>query len=427
VVALRPLFRIQTVRSCYRQRLGILAPEANIAYQQSMNPAAWIFRPAPTHFPRPMGRAKATRAFVEGLVLFVVVASCLHSSAAQSSALAADVRGVATRAPKQMKIDGDLSEFKNAFATPAEYFLAKKEGNQPGLRDRAAQFFYMWDEEAFYSALRTLDRAPANLASDDQLWGGDAVEWYFDTRSGANARSSEWPKEPDAGAVHCYWTGLTGTNVAPRFCLRPGFLEAMQKIGVEVGAKRTAVGMDVEFKLPWKNFPAFKGKAGQVIALDAEVCYSDGGPRLFRTFVYGSPLSVQQPANLAKVQLVETLETGHWKNCGPVMFPIRCDTDWSQKTKPQVTGYMALPPNREEVGKVVFRVIDLNGKQLGDFEGEITTFEAEGNFKRAVAQWPSDVAVPGAHQILGIIYDKSGKELTRVAPRMVSVNMTRGY
>lgn len=352
------------------------------------------------------------------------------SSNAFAEKLLEGVRGVATRAPKEMKIDGDLSEFKDAFSTPVEYFQAEGGGkkNEIGLHDRAAQFFYMWDDEAFYAALRTLDRSPANNADDAHLWEGDAVEWYFDTRQNENFRSHDWPKEPDAGAVHCYWTGLKGTNVEPRFCLRPGFLEAIKKVGVEVGAKRTSAGMDVEFKLSWANFPVFKAEAGKIIAVDAELCYSDGGPRVFRSFVFGSPLSVQQPANLGKIQLVEKLEPEHFKQCGPVMFPIRCDTPWGQPGKPHVLGYMAIPPTHSEnVGKVEFEVFGLDGKSLGHFDGKIEAFEAQGNFRRASAQWPNDLAVPGAHYLLGIVYDKNGKELTRVAPRMVSVNMTPGY
>jgi hypothetical protein len=186
--------------------------------------------------------------------------------------------------------------------------------------------------------------------------------------------------------------------------------------------------MEVEFKLPWSNFPGFKAAANIVIALDAELCYSDGGPRLFRSFAYGSPLSVQQPASLGKIQLVEKVEPEYWKACGPVMMPIHCDTAWTQKTKPHVTGYIAMPPNQaDQVGKVIFRVLGLDGGTLGEYNGVIETFEAEGNFQRAVAQWPSDVATPGAHTLIGVIYDKSGHELTRVAPRLVSVNMAPGY
>ena len=164
-----------------------------------------------------------------------------------ASGLKPGVRGVATHAPEGMKIDGDLSEWKEAFSAPGEYF-------NPDLKNRACQFFYMWDDEAFYAAYRALDEHPANNADDAHLWEGDAVEWYFDTRRGDDFRGKDWGK----GAVHCYWTGLKGTNVNPRFCLRPGYLDAIPKIGVEVGAKRTAEGMTVEFKLPWANFPEFK-------------------------------------------------------------------------------------------------------------------------------------------------------------------------
>jgi hypothetical protein len=345
-------------------------------------------------------------------------------SAPASAQLAPGVRGVATHAPQNMKIDGDLSEFKDAFCTPVEYFSF----DGKTLRNRAGQFFYMWDDEAFYAGLRTLDESPANFADDNHLWEGDAVEWYFDTRQDGTFRSQSWPTNASPGAVHCYWTGLKGTNVQPRFCLRPGYLEAIKKIGVEVGARRTAHGMDVEFKLPWANFPGFKAEAGVVIALDAELCCSDGGPRIFRSFAYGSPLSVQKPASLGKIQLVQTFEPSFWKACGPVMTPVRCDTAWTQNSKPQVTAFMALPPNHpEQIGKVVFRVLGTNGKSLGEFEGKVETFQAEGHFERAVAQWPNELAAPGAYHLLGIVYNKSGKELTRVAPRMVSVNMSPGY
>lgn len=353
-----------------------------------------------------------------GLIGLVLPADAAN---AQSPTLAAGVRGVATKAPPGMKIDGDLSEFKDAFATPVEYF-------HPDLKNRAAQFFYMWDEQAFYAGLRTLDQKQADQADDDHLWEGDAVEWYFDTRRGDDFRSIAWPTEP-VGAVHCYWTGYKNDQVQPRFCLRPNFLKQIPKIGIEVGARKTAVGAEVEFKLPWANFPDFKAKAGEVIAVDAELCYSDGGPRVYRSFVFGSPLSVQQPASLARVQLVEKFEPAHWKQCGAVLMPMRCDTAWGQSpVKAHASASIALPPNlADQVGKIVFRVVDLEGNKLGEFEAKSEVFEPAGNFARAKASWPIDIAPPGGHQVVAIVHDRSGKELTRIAPRLVSVNMTQGY
>ena len=351
------------------------------------------------------------------VMLFAVLAGFSLVSACCADDLAPGVRGLATRAPRTMKIDGDLAEFQNAFATPVGYFEAD-------LENRAGQFLYMWDDTAFYAALRTLDTKQADPAPDDRLWEGDAVEWYFDTRRGPDFRAMHW----GPGAVHMYWTGYKGSDIKPRWCLRPDMLKAIAGTGVEVAARQTADGAEVEFKIPWANFPDFKPQAGAVIALDAELCYSDGGGRVNRTFAYGSPLSVQQPASQAKVQLVEKLDPTHWKQCGAVMMPVRCDTAWTQKTPALVTGLMALPPNQAEaVGKVVFRILDTGGRTLGDFEGKAETFGGHGTFQRARAQWPTDLAVPGEHFLLGIAYDTQGQELARVAPRMVSVQNLQGY
>ena len=342
---------------------------------------------------------------------------CLSQNGMQAAELKPGVRGLATRAPANVKIDGDLADFKGAFCTPVNYF-------HPQAKERAAQFFYMWDDQAFYAGLRTLDSKQANPAPDDRLWEGDAVEWYFDTRRDENFRGIDWGQ----GAVHMYWTGYKNADVKARWCLRPGYLDAIPGKGIEVAARKTAYGAEVEFKLAWKNFPNFKPAANEVIALDAELCYSDGAKRVDRVFTYGSPLCVQQPAAQGMIQLVEKLEPGHWKQCGAVMTPIRCDTSWSQKTKALAGGKMALPPDHaDQVGKIVFRVADLSGKTLGEYPATRQTLHEGGRFSWAEATWPSDVAIPGEHVVIAFVTDQSGKELCRVAPRLVSIGMTQGY
>ena len=351
------------------------------------------------------------------LFLSTTIAALVLAAPAAAGELAQGVRGLATRAPKEMKIDGNLEEFEDAFCTPVNYFHDDQ-------KNRPAQFCYMWDEEAFYAGLRTLDAKQANHADDAHLWEGDGVEWYFDTRGGDKLRDKNW----GPGAVHMYWTGYKKDQLHPRWCLRPDMLQAIPGTGIEVASRKTANGAEIEFKLPWANFPDFKPAADAVIALDAELCYSDGGPRVDRTFAYGSPLSVQQPASQAKIQLVEKLLPAYWKACGAVMMPIRCDTPWTQPTKGLVTGQLVLPPNQaDQIGKVVFRLIDLQGKTLGEFEGRTITLNKAGNFLVSQATWPIDLATPGAHHLLGIVYDGEGRELARVAPRMVSVGMSKGY
>lgn len=335
-----------------------------------------------------------------------------------SSALEPGIRGVVPRAPETgVTMDGDLGEFARAFCTPVNHFHAD-------VNERAAQFFYMWDDEAFYAGLRTLDTKPANHAPDDRLWEGDGVEWYFDTRRGEDFRNREW----GPGSVHCYWVGLTGTEIAPRFCLRTGYLDSISKVGVEVASRRTSFGLEVEFKLPWANFPQFTPESGAVIGLDAELCYSDGGPRVDRTFAFGSPLSVQQPANLARVQLVDSLQAVHLAASGPVMFPIRADVAWAQPTKPRVTALMGLPPDMPvRMGNILFRLTDLNGSTIGEFPGRVEAIGSAGGFSRATASWSADLSPAGGYHLTGIVYDTAGHEVARIAPRMVSVGMKPGY
>ena len=101
----------------------------------------------------------------------LIVASVLiylFASTSLSEELKPGVRGLATRAPANMKIDGDLSEFAGAFCTPVNYFQLQRPAL---LADRPAQFFYMWDDTAFYAGLRTLDTKQFNGSDDAHLWG----------------------------------------------------------------------------------------------------------------------------------------------------------------------------------------------------------------------------------------------------------------
>lgn len=348
--------------------------------------------------------------------------SCAAATAAQP--LPPGVRGVAVHAPQTMQIDGDLSEFSQAMATPVEYF-------HPDLSNRAAQFLYMWDETAFYAALRTLDETgkQANHAADDRLWEGDSVEWYFDTRRGADFRGGSWPRGPEAGALHGYWTAFTGAEIAPRFGVRPGYENQIPLEGIQVAARRTPWGVDVELRLPWSNFPDFTPAVGEVIAIDAETCYSDGEGRVDRSFVFGNPLSVSQPASLAPIQLVTRLERDHWRQVGPVMMPIRVDVPWSQEATGEASGRVALPPNFEsQVGRVVFRLVDLEGEVLSERVADHDpAFPEDSGFARREVRWPIDSAPPGGHHVVAVVYDPQGRELTRIAPRLVSVGMTQGY
>lgn len=326
------------------------------------------------------------------------------------------IRAAIPRATTSVEIDGRLDEYADAFCAPVEYF-------HPDIRNRAGQFFFLWDDEAFYVGLRTLDQQ--QFSPEHPLWEGDAVEWYFDTRRGPEFLNREWGR----GSVHCFFTPMHKAELQPRFCLRPGYEDAIEKIGVKTAARRTPHGLEVEFRLPWANFPDFQAAVGQVIGIDAELSYSDGGPRSGRSFVFGNPLSVQQPANLARVELVDEFNRQHWRASGPVLMPLRVDVPWKQETLPRVHASIAVPPVWEDqIGRIVFQVSLLQGDLVGEYEAERrVAIEEDGNFAIRQAFWATDVAPAGRYQVAAVVYDPSGAELTRVAPRLVSVNMQPGY
>lgn len=328
----------------------------------------------------------------------------------------APVRGAIPRVSDAIRIDGRLDEYKNALCTPVEYF-------NTDLKNRPAQLFYLWDDEAFYVGVRTLDETP--YAPDEPFWVGDAVEWYFDVRRDREFLSGTW----GPGAVHCFFSGVDLAEIAPQFSLRPGFETAIPKKGVKVASRRTDHGMEIEFKLPWENFPKFTPAIGETIGIDAELSYSDGISRSFRSFAFGGPLSVDQPANLARVVLVEAIKADHWKSSGPVMMPIRVDIPWQQRSTPQVEARIAMPPyHQNTIGRITFEIRATDGKLLGEFDAsDEEVVQANGHFIRRVARWPVGIAAAGAFWPTAVVYDSHGKELTRVAPRLVSVNMDQGY
>lgn len=332
--------------------------------------------------------------------------------------LASGVRGLITRVSGKVVIDGSLREWSEAFCTPVQY----------GAKDplnRAGQFFYLWDDEAFYIGLRCLDRNQANLAPLAATYNGDAVEFYLDTRSGDSLRGKEW----GPGAIHFFFSPFQGTEIRPRWVMRQGIATSNTELkGVELAATQTADSYEMEFKLPWSNFPDFKPQRGAVMALDAELCYSDGKTRTDRTFAYGSPLSVQQPASQGKVQLVQSFDPDYLPAVGASAFPFWVDTPTVQPERGQVEAVVAIPPAFTSiVGEVVIRIHDTDGKVVREIPTPVQAFGPEGlNFSRAVAHWSIDDFAPGTYFASAKVNARTGKTLTTVTPRMVSEAMMSG-
>jgi hypothetical protein len=197
--------------------------------------------------------------------------------------------------------------------------------------------------------------------------------------------------------------------------------------GVEVAATSDDESYEMEFKLPWANFPDFTPRLGAVLALDAELCSGDGASRTDRSFAYGSPLSVQQPTSLGKVELVRMVDPDYLPAVGPALFPFWVETPWVQPIRAEVQAVQAIPPAfAEVVGEVEFRIHDNDGRIIKTIPVRIEPFgPPDKGFLRAGALWSIDDFAPGTYFATARVAARTGKALATVAPRLVhEANMT---
>jgi hypothetical protein len=338
--------------------------------------------------------------FSRSLLLLLMIA-CAAPARADDK-----VVGLIPKAPKPVKIDGRLDDWEGAFVTPVHI-------GHPDFLNRGAEFLYLWDEENLYIGLRCLDQKPAHVGRDDQIWNGDAVEFYLDTRGGEKLGGKDF----DAGTLHMFWTGFTGTDVKPRWAVRdlPAFRDFKLK-GVEVAAEKTAWGYIAEFKLPWANFPNFTPKNGEVIGIDCELCSSDGGPRSDRTFVYSSPASVSSPAAFGRVQLVEKVEGADLKSFGRALLPMSVTMSANYDHLYATAGIS--PTIAAAVAKIEGKILDSDGKVRKTSAGNRRTLEGSG-LLLWTGNWELFDLLPGTYTLQLAALDKANATITTRSVRLL--------
>jgi hypothetical protein len=276
---------------------------------------------------------------------------------------------------------------------------------------------YLWDDDNLYVGLRCLDQHPAHFGA--AIWDGDAVEFYLDTRRGDQLGAPQFA----AGSLHMFWTPFTKTDIKPRWAVRdlPVFKDFKLQ-GVEVAGEKTPWGWTAEFKLPWANFPEFKAKAGEIIGIDCELCSSDGGPRVDRTFVYSSPANVATPSAFGRVKLVEQIDPGDLKSFGRALLPLSLtksgNYDW-------LYGTVCISPTIENaVAKIEGKLLDGQGKVRKTSEGSRKTLEGSG-FVVWTGSWELFDLPPGIYTVEVTALSKAGKLVTSRTEKVLHGNPAR--
>jgi hypothetical protein len=286
--------------------------------------------------------------------------------AAPVSAEDRPVVGLVPKATRPITLDGKLDEWDGAFVTPVHL-------GHPDFADRGAQFLFLWDNNALYVGLRALDRTPAHPGPDDALWDGDAAELLLDARPPADLGGQDF----GPGTLRLCWTPFTGTEVRPRLRVRdlPAF-RGLALRGAAVAAAKTAWGYTAEFRLPWANFPAFAPRAGALLGLDCELCSGDGGPRVDRTLVYGSPAAASSPSGLGRVRLVEKAGPADLAECARVLLPLAVSQS-ANDDRLYATACLS-PTVEKRITRVEGRILDEGGKVRKTAAGTRTALAGSG-------------------------------------------------
>jgi hypothetical protein len=316
------------------------------------------------------------------------------------------VVGLIPKASQPIKIDGKLDEWDGAFVTPVHV-------GHPDFANRGGQFLFLWDENNLYVGLRCLDQHPAHVGPDNQIWNRDAVEFYLDTRRGDKLGAAAFGPE----TLHMFWTPFTKTAVKPRMQVRDLPVSKNFKLqGAEVAGQKTPWGYTAEFKLPWKNFPNFKPRAGETIGIDCELCSSDGGARVDRTFVYSSPAAVSTPSAFGRVKLVEKLDLLGLKPFGRALLPLSLTRSANY---PWLYGTVCLSPTIEKaVAKLEGKIVDGKGKVRGTTLGSRKALGQSG-FVLWTGSWELFDLSPGVYMLELTAYDNKGKPLVARTERLV--------
>ena len=264
--------------------------------------------------------------------------------------------GLIPKAQHPPAMDGKLDTWEGAFVTPLN-------ATHPDFANRATLIYYLWDEQALYIGVRALDANPTHISGDNALYDGDAIEFYLDTRQGAELGGPAF----GPGTLHMFFTAITGHELKPRYQIRslPAFKGLTLK-GVEIAAFRTTDGYTLAFKLPWSNFPNFAPKPGLPLGIDIEMGSADGGHRSHRTFAYSSPASVGTPATFGRVLLVDKIDPLALKPYSRALLPFDAQVPGNYG---RIYGSACLSPTlANEAVKVRGQLLDADGKVRKNME-----------------------------------------------------------
>ncbi len=182
------------------------------------------------------------------LTLLPVLAFVASPVAAQEKL----VVGLIPKAQKPIAMDGKLTGWDGAFVTPVHV-------GHPDFANRGGEFLYLWDENNLYIGLRCLDRKPAHVGTNGQIWNGDAVEFYLDTRRGDQLGVAAF----GPGTLHMFYTPFTKSDVKPALAgPRSAGVQGVQAARGGGRRRQDGVGLHRRVQAAVEELPGFHTEGG---------------------------------------------------------------------------------------------------------------------------------------------------------------------
>jgi len=169
--------------------------------------------------------------------------------------------------PRQVRVDGQLSEWPAEQALAIEDPARVVQGECGGVADASARFWLASDGEALFLAMAVRDDWVGNLRRYSEPWNGDAVELFLDLRKGDRLGQAEhgdgvyqfFLVPPDAKTPDATWR---------LWQPKSPFASVLTLAG-----GRSDGGYTLETRIPWASFGPHAPQPGQSVGVD--VCLDD--------------------------------------------------------------------------------------------------------------------------------------------------------
>ena len=308
------------------------------------------------------------------------------------------ILGLIPKAQKPIPMDGKLTGWDGAFVTPVHV-------GHPDFANRGGQFLYLWDEKNLYVGMRCLDRS--RHTSDRTTRSGTATRSSStSTPAGRPTRRGGVRPRHAAHVLHPLHEDRGEATVR-----RPGSarVQGVQAAGSRGRRCQDVLGVHRRVQAARGRTSRLHAKAGEVIGIECELCSSDGGPRVDRTFVYsGAGLRSARPAAFGRVQLVDKIDAGTLKPLGRALLPLSLTRSTNYAW---LYGTVCVSPTIEDRSPSWRgKLLDAAGKCAKTSTGSKKTMD--GGFTLWTGSWELFDLPPGVYTLELVATDKAGGVIT---------------